>query len=358
MMSRRIRRRRRPWISPPWRRTRRGSAAGSRRGARGRTSTTSRRAAPRPRRCRRAAPMTWDPTTTRRRGRPPRRRRRPARGRCWPPRARRRRRRARRRCRPDPRPLWSSRRRPLHRRRPRRTSHRSRPIPPAASWPVRRRRPRRSGPAAPESSPEPATVGVFGRRAGAPAPVPPAARDTMFTSIAERAGASRGSGGSLAPPSLVCVMFIASRSHPFGISAVAPDAGRRGRVPSAVGPHRPPTRSRGQRARLRDRRGRRPAGLGSVRGRQSRHRTRPPAPLRVGTSDVGLLTEWRPIVRLRLLGRWDIASVLLRPLGSLSVHTHTQPWRKVARGKQAASTEEQQWLPCIANSKTRQTVSQ
>ena len=49
-------------------------------------------------------------------------------------------------------------------------------------------------PAAPESSPEPATVGVFGRRAGAPAPVPPAARDTMFTSIAERLRRFEGLG--------------------------------------------------------------------------------------------------------------------------------------------------------------------
>jgi len=47
---------------------------------------------------------------------------------------------------------------------------------------------------APESSPEPATVGVFGRRAGAPAPVPPAARDTMFTSIAERLRRFEGLG--------------------------------------------------------------------------------------------------------------------------------------------------------------------
>ena len=45
-----------------------------------------------------------------------------------------------------------------------------------------------------ESSPEPATVGVFGRRAGAPAPVPPAARDTMFTSIAERLRRFEGLG--------------------------------------------------------------------------------------------------------------------------------------------------------------------
>ena len=47
---------------------------------------------------------------------------------------------------------------------------------------------------APESSPEPATVGVFGRRAGAPAPVPAAARDTMFTSIAERLRRFEGLG--------------------------------------------------------------------------------------------------------------------------------------------------------------------